>query len=79
MSFTEKTVEFCPPASQPAAKYSEILRVSAVRPRNPMASFKVHFKDGTPSQWLDANLIPEEMIIAFHLEKHRKRLEKQNM
>jgi hypothetical protein len=56
---------------------NDITRICAVKIRSPFAMFKVFRADKLQPEWISSNFIPQDKIIAFYLQKHQKRLEKQ--
>jgi hypothetical protein len=55
----------------------DITRICAVKIRSPFAMFKIFRADKLQPEWISSSLIPQDKIIAFYLQKHQKRLEKQ--
>jgi len=54
----------------------DITRICAVKIRSPFAMFKIFRADKPLPDWISANLIPQDKIIEFYLQKHQKRLKK---
>jgi hypothetical protein len=62
----------------PSENKRKVIKVTAIKPKVPIASYKVHWSDDSPPTWVLAHEVPEELLIAFQLARHQKRLRKQN-